>query len=122
MNRNDVAAGKRHDHDAIGGSARRRPDDDRQTEPRRYHVDQAAKTDAMQWTLDPAPDFVIRRITVFIASPSTQTLPVKLYAYIAHTIDPLLSSISTVLILLTLVLMLLLERFYGLDRVLGGKS
>jgi putative spermidine/putrescine transport system permease protein len=61
-------------------------------------------------------------LSVFIASPSTQTLPVKLYAYIANTIDPLLASVSTVLIALTLVLMLLLERFYGLDRVLGGRS
>jgi putative spermidine/putrescine transport system permease protein len=61
-------------------------------------------------------------LSVFIASPSTQTLPVMLYAYIAKTIDPLLASISTVMIVLTLAIMLVLERFYGLDRVLGGKS
>ena len=74
------------------------------------------------WLLAFITSFDELTLTVFIASPSTQTLPVKLYAYIANTIDPLLASISTVLILLTLVLMLLLERFYGLDRVLGGKS
>ncbi len=61
-------------------------------------------------------------MSVFVAAPSTQTLPVKLYAYIANTIDPLLASVSTVMIALTLVLMLVLERFYGLDRVLGGKA
>lgn len=61
-------------------------------------------------------------MSIFVASAGTQTLPVKMYNHIAHTIDPLLASISTVLIVLTLVLMMLLDRFYGLDRVLVGKS
>ena len=61
-------------------------------------------------------------MSIFVASAATQTLPVKMYNHIAHTIDPLLASISTVLIMLTLVLMLVLDRFYGLDRVLSGKT
>lgn len=61
-------------------------------------------------------------MSIFVASAGTQTLPVIMYNHIAHTIDPLLASISTLLIVLTLVLMLLLDRFYGLNRVLGGKS
>lgn len=61
-------------------------------------------------------------MSLFVASASTATLPVKMYNHIAHTIDPLLASISTVLIVLTLVLMLALDRFFGLDRVLSGKS
>lgn len=61
-------------------------------------------------------------MSVFVASPATATLPVKMYHYIVHTIDPLLASISTVLILLTLVVMLALDRMFGLDRVLAGKS
>lgn len=60
-------------------------------------------------------------MSIFVASAGTQTLPVKMYNHIANTIDPLLASISTVLIVLTLVLMLVLDRFYGLDRVLAGK-
>lgn len=60
-------------------------------------------------------------MSIFVASASTQTLPVKMYNHIAHTIDPLLASISTILIVLTLVLMIVLDRFYGLDRVLAGK-
>ena len=59
-------------------------------------------------------------MSVFVASPSTATLPVKMYNHIVHTIDPLLASISTVLIVLTLVLMLALDRLYGLDRILAG--
>lgn len=61
-------------------------------------------------------------MSIFVASAATQTLPVKMYNHIAHTIDPLLASISTVLIVLTLVLMIALDRFYGLDRVLAGKT
>lgn len=60
-------------------------------------------------------------MTIFVSSPSTQTLPVAMYAYIANTIDPLLASISAVLIFGTLVLMFLLEKLVGLDRVLMGK-
>ncbi|RUV27855.1 MULTISPECIES: ABC transporter permease [unclassified Mesorhizobium] len=74
------------------------------------------------WLLAFITSFDELTLTVFLASPSTQTLPVKLYAYITNTIDPLLASISTVMMGLTLVLMLVLERFYGLDRVLGGRS
>lgn len=61
-------------------------------------------------------------MSIFVASASTQTLPVKMYNHIANTIDPLLASVSTVLIVLTMVLMLVLDRFYGIDRVLGGKA
>lgn len=61
-------------------------------------------------------------MSIFVASAATQTLPVAMYHHIAHTIDPLLASVSTVLIVLTLVLMLVLDRLYGLDRVLSGKA
>lgn len=74
------------------------------------------------WLLAFITSFDELTLTVFLASPSTETLPVKMYTYITNTIDPLLASISTVMILMTLVLMLLIERLYGLDRVLGGRS
>lgn len=61
-------------------------------------------------------------MSIFVASAGTQTLPVKMYSHMTNTIDPFLASISTVLIGLTLVLMIALDRFYGIDRVLAGKS
>lgn len=61
-------------------------------------------------------------MSIFVASAGTQTLPVKMYNHIAHTIDPLLASVSTVMIVLTLVLMIALDRYYGLDRILSGKT
>ena len=61
-------------------------------------------------------------MSVFVASPATQTLPVRMYHHITQTIDPLIASISTVLIVLTFVVMIVLDRVYGLDRVLIGKG
>lgn len=61
-------------------------------------------------------------MSIFVASARTETLPVKMYNHIANTIDPLLASVSTVLIVLTAVLMIALDRFYGLGKVLEGKS
>ena len=74
------------------------------------------------WMISFITSFDELTMSVFVASPATQTLPVKMYHHIVHTIDPLLASISTVLIVLTLVLMIALDRFYGLDRILAGKT
>ena len=57
-----------------------------------------------------------------MTTPGTTTLPVAMYNQIANTIDPLVASVSTVLIAGTLVLMVLLDRIVGLDRVLIGKG
>ena len=50
------------------------------------------------------------------------TLPVKMYHYIEESIDPLVASVSTVVILLTFLLMAVVDRIYGLDRILVGKG
>ncbi len=73
--------------------------------------------DRLHQQLRRADDVDLRRL-----APRHETLPVKMYNHIAHTIDPLLASVSTVLIVVTLVMMMVLDRFYGLDRVLSGKS
>jgi putative spermidine/putrescine transport system permease protein len=74
------------------------------------------------WMLAFITSFDELTMTVFVASPSTTTLPVRMYHHIAQTIDPLIASVSTVLIVITLVLMLILDRIYGLDKVLVGKG
>ena len=42
-------------------------------------------------------------MTVFIASPSTETLPVRMFLYIQDNIDPLVASVSAGLIALTVI-------------------
>lgn len=61
-------------------------------------------------------------MSAFIASPETMTLPVRMYHHIMETIDPLVTSVSAVIIFLTLILMFILERFYGLDKILMGRG
>jgi putative spermidine/putrescine transport system permease protein len=59
-------------------------------------------------------------MTVFIASPSTTTLPVRMFLYIQDNIDPLVTSVSAALIFLTAIVMIALDRLYGLDRLFVG--
>jgi putative spermidine/putrescine transport system permease protein len=59
-------------------------------------------------------------MTVFIASPSTVTLPVRMFLYLQDNIDPLIASISACLIAITALIMIALEWFFGLDRLFVG--
>lgn len=74
------------------------------------------------WILSFITSFDELTMSVFVSSPATQTLPVKMYHHITQTIDPLIASVSTVLIVLTFLVMLVLDRFYGLDKVFVGKG
>lgn len=74
------------------------------------------------WMLSFIQSFDELTMTIFVATPGTMTLPVTMYNHIAHTIDPLVASVSTVLILGTLVLMLFLDRMVGLEKILIGKG
>ena len=72
------------------------------------------------WVLAFITSFDEVTMTVFIASPATITLPVRMFLYIQDNIDPLVTSVSAVLIFLTAIVMILLDRLYGLDRLFVG--
>ena len=74
------------------------------------------------WVLAFITSFDEVTMTVFIASPRTTTLPVRLFLYIQDNIDPLVAAVSAALIGLTVVAMIILDRFYGLDRLLVGRG
>lgn len=74
------------------------------------------------WVLAFVTSFDELTVTVFIVNPSTVTLPVRLFSHITQTTDPLVASISTMIILFTVVLLLIVEWFYGLDRLLMGEG
>jgi putative spermidine/putrescine transport system permease protein len=74
------------------------------------------------WMLAFIQSFDELTMTVFVATPGTTTLPVAMYNQIAHNIDPLVASVSSVLIVGTLAVMVVLDRIVGLDRVLIGKG
>jgi putative spermidine/putrescine transport system permease protein len=74
------------------------------------------------WVLAFIQSFDDVTMTIFVATPGTTTLPVALYNRVAFLSDPVTTSVSTVMIVGTVVLMFVLDRVVGLDRVLIGKS
>ena len=74
------------------------------------------------WVLAFITSFDELTMTVFVASPSTITLPVRMYNHITETIDPLIASLSAALIFVTVIFMVILDRLYGLDKLLVGRG
>jgi putative spermidine/putrescine transport system permease protein len=74
------------------------------------------------WMLAFISSFDEVTMTVFIAFPQTTTLPVRLLDHIQDNIDPLVASVSASLIVITTLFLVLLDRIYGLDRLLLGQS
>ena len=77
---------------------------------------------ASGWALAFIQSFDDVTMTVFIATPGTETLPVRMFLYIQDNIDPLVTSISAVTIALTTVALIVLDRAFGLDRLLAGRG
>lgn len=55
-------------------------------------------------------------ITLFLTGPRISTLPVELFHYVETRADPLVAAVSVILILLTLALVLVVDRTLGLGR------
>lgn len=72
------------------------------------------------WVLAFITSFDELTVSVFIASPSLTTLPVRLFNHITQTTTPIVASVSAVIIFLSIAVIMLLERIYGLDRLLVG--
>jgi putative spermidine/putrescine transport system permease protein len=61
-------------------------------------------------------------MSVFITSPQTITLPVRMYMLATESIDPMMAAVSALIIALTALTMFALDRLYGLDKVLVGQK
>ena len=59
-------------------------------------------------------------ISLFLVDAKTTTLPVAIFSYLQYNFDPSIAAVSSLLIGVTLGLAFLLERFFGLKRLLGG--
>ena len=59
-------------------------------------------------------------MSLFVTSPQTVTLPVRMYTIATESIDPMMAAVSALIVALTAVVMIALDRLYGLDRVLVG--
>jgi putative spermidine/putrescine transport system permease protein len=60
-------------------------------------------------------------MSIFVTAPSTVTLPVRMYMYATESIDPLMAAVSALMVAITALAMLLLDRVYGLDKILVGQ-
>ena len=59
-------------------------------------------------------------MSIFITNPQTVTLPVRMYMLATESIDPMMAAVSALIVALTAVVMLVLDRLYGLDKALVG--
>ncbi|HTR84104.1 MAG TPA: ABC transporter permease [Reyranella sp.] len=74
------------------------------------------------WALAFINSFDEVTMTVFIAAPGTETLPVRMFLYIQDNIDPLVTSVSACVIAVTVAALVALDRAYGLERLLVGRG
>lgn len=74
------------------------------------------------WLLAFINSFDELTMSIFVTAPSTVTLPVRMYMYASESIDPMMAAVSTLMILVAAVAMIILDRMFGLDRLLVGKG
>ncbi|WP_068794114.1 ABC transporter permease [Brevibacillus laterosporus] len=58
-------------------------------------------------------------VSLFLVAPDTTTLPLAIFTYMQESLDPMVASMSSVVILISLFFIFLLEKVYGLDRLFG---
>lgn len=59
-------------------------------------------------------------LSIFLTGATYRTLPVELFAYATNENDPMTAAISVVMILVSLIAVALLERVFGLQKLMGG--
>ncbi|WP_313624680.1 ABC transporter permease [Achromobacter sp.] len=74
------------------------------------------------WVIAFITSFDELTMSIFIASPSTTTLPVRIFLHIEDTIDPLVTAVSAVLIYVTIIAIFILDRVVGLEKLFVGKG
>mgnify|MGYP001606677911 FL=1 len=74
------------------------------------------------WLLAFINSFDELTMSIFVTSPSTVTLPVRMYMYASESIDPMMAAVSALMILVATVTMVIIDRLFGLDRLLVGKG
>ena len=55
-------------------------------------------------------------VALFLTGPGLMTLPLEIYNYTEFTIDPTIAAISTVLIVLSVAVIMAIERFLGFEK------
>lgn len=56
-------------------------------------------------------------VSIFLTTLGKPTLPVQIFAYVDQSLDPIVAAVSTIVIVVTLLLIFLVERAAGLQRL-----
>ncbi|MGY4627098.1 ABC transporter permease [Bradyrhizobium sp. USDA 4486] len=56
-------------------------------------------------------------LSSFLANPGTVTLPVQIFTYVQYSYDPVVAAVSTIVIAVTVVVILIIERVIGVDKL-----
>ena len=59
-------------------------------------------------------------ISIFLTGAAYKTLPVELYAFAAFDLTPMIAAVSVAMILFSAAFVLLIERLFGVQKVLAG--
>lgn len=73
------------------------------------------------WLLAFINSFDELTMSIFVTSPQTVTLPVRMYMYATESIDPMMAAVSALMIAMTAAAMVVLDRIFGLDKILVGQ-
>lgn len=56
-------------------------------------------------------------LSIFLGFGGETTLPVQIFTYVEHSYDPILAAVSTIVILVTLVVIAIVEKFSGMEKI-----
>jgi putative spermidine/putrescine transport system permease protein len=59
-------------------------------------------------------------VSLFMVSPDMRTLPIEIFSHMQDAYDPLVASVSSVVIFISVILIIILEKIQGVGRLFGG--
>lgn len=60
--------------------------------------------------------------TIFLITPGTKTLPIAIYQYMEFNLDPTVSAVSAMLVLMSVAGVMIVDRVVGMDRFIGLRA
>jgi putative spermidine/putrescine transport system permease protein len=61
-------------------------------------------------------------VSLFMVSSTMRTLPLEIFSHMQDAYDPLIASVSSVVIFISVILILILEKMQGVGKMFGGSS
>ncbi|MEK4201848.1 ABC transporter permease [Cytobacillus sp. FSL K6-0265] len=59
-------------------------------------------------------------VSLFMISPETRTLPIEIFSTMQDAYNPIVASVSSVVIFISVILIVILEKIHGVGKVFGG--